>query len=159
MALDWVGPLDILNTLSRSESSKPSTIPSVECVIVGDSLTPISMSNGMKVTPKITYEVAQGRPWDAVLVPGGIGARPWFESNARCREFLVEVVPKCQFVFTGTAPNPSEERYTREEYKADLAVCTGSWLLSATGLLKGEKATCNKRAFASVLVSFAPIEV
>jgi putative intracellular protease/amidase len=31
-------------------------------------------------------------------------------------------------------------------------VCTGSWLLSATGLLKGEKATCNKRAFKSVLV-------
>lgn len=100
MALDLVGPLDILNTLSRSET-KPASVPSVECIIVGDSLTPIKMSNGMQVTPELTYEVAQGQEWDAVLVPGGTGARPWFESNARCREFLVEVVPKCRYVFTG----------------------------------------------------------
>jgi transcriptional regulator GlxA family with amidase domain len=100
MALDWVGPLDILNTLSRPET-KPPTIPAVECIIVGDSISPIKMSNGMQVTPELTYEVAQNQEWDAVLVPGGMGARPWFESNARCREFLVEVVPKCRYVFTG----------------------------------------------------------
>jgi putative intracellular protease/amidase len=28
-----------------------------------------------------------------------------------------------------------------------VAVCTGSWLLAATGCLKGEKATTNKIAF------------
>jgi putative intracellular protease/amidase len=100
MALDWVGPLDILNTLSRPET-KPPTIPPVECIIVGDSMSPIKMSNGMKVTPAMTYDVAQNQEWDAVLVPGGMGARPWIESNVRCREFLVEVVPKCRYVFTG----------------------------------------------------------
>jgi cyclohexyl-isocyanide hydratase len=101
MALDWVGPLDILNTLSRDESSKPSTIPSVKLVIVGDSLAPIRQSNGMMVTPEITFEDAKTQEWDAVLIPGGQGARPWFESNKGCRDFLMEVVPKARFVFTG----------------------------------------------------------
>jgi putative intracellular protease/amidase len=104
MALDWVGPLDILNTLSKEEGTKPKSIPSVKIVIVGDTLTPIKQSNGMMVTPEITYETARGQEWDAVLVPGGQGARPWYESNKACRDFLVEVVPKCRFVFTGMFP-------------------------------------------------------
>jgi len=103
MALDWVGPLDILNTLSRDEGSKPQSITSVKIVIVGDTLTPIKQSNGMMVTPEITFDTAKGQEWGAVLVPGGQGARPWFESNKSCRDFLVEVVPKCRFVFTGTS--------------------------------------------------------
>lgn len=101
MSLDFIGPLDILNTLSRDEPSRPSEIPFVECVIVGDKLEPIKMSNGMQVTPAITYDEASNQHWDAVLVPGGQGARPWYETNQRCREFLVQQVPKCTYVFTG----------------------------------------------------------
>jgi putative intracellular protease/amidase len=100
MALDWVGPLDILNTLSKDET-KPSAIPSVQCTLVGDEIEIIPQSNGMKVTPEITFDQALKEEWDAVLVPGGQGARPWFETNAKCRDFLVEIVPKCRYVFTG----------------------------------------------------------
>lgn len=114
MALDWVGPLDILNTLSKVEASKPESIPSVKIVIVGDTLTPIKQSNGMMVTPEITYETAKSQEWDAVLVPGGQGARPWYDTNKACRDFLVDVVPKCRFVFTGTSSSSAEQVYDSE---------------------------------------------
>ena len=120
MALDWVGPLDILNTLSRDESSKPASIPSVKITIVGDALTPIKQSNGMMITPEITFETAKVQEWDAVLVPGGQGARPWFESNKSCRDFLVEVVPKCRFVFTGTCHSAHHSNGADNQYVQDL---------------------------------------
>ena len=103
MSLDFIGPLDILSTLSRSDPDRPTSIPPVECVLVGDTLEPVKMSNGMQVVPQMTYSQASEdkRGWDAVLVPGGIGARPWFESNKQTREFLTKVVPSCRFVFTG----------------------------------------------------------
>lgn len=101
MSLDFIGPLDILNTLSRDEPSRPPSIPMVECIIVGDVLGPIKMSNGMQVTPAITFEEASKQEWDAVLVPGGSGARPWYDTNKQCRDFLTLVVPKCTYVFTG----------------------------------------------------------
>jgi putative intracellular protease/amidase len=101
MSLDFIGPLDILNTLSREESSRPVEIPTVECVIIGEKLEPIKMSNGMLVTPAITFDEATKQHWDAVLVPGGQGARPWYDTNQSCRDFLVQVVPKCTYVFTG----------------------------------------------------------
>ena len=119
MALDWVGPLDILNTLSRDESSKPASIPSVKITIVGDALTPIKQSNGMMITPEITFETAKSQEWDAVLVPGGQGARPWFESNKSCRDFLVEVVPKCRFVFTGTGHSAHHSNGADNQYVQD----------------------------------------
>ena len=64
----------------------------------------VKMSNGMHVSPQMTYEQAGQEEWGAVLVPGGIGARPWFEGNKQAREFLSKVVPKCQYVFTGKSP-------------------------------------------------------
>lgn len=59
------------------------------------------MSNGMRVVPQLMYLEAKEQEWDAVLIPGGTGARPWFDSNLGCRDFLIKVVPKCRFVFTG----------------------------------------------------------
>lgn len=101
MSLDFIGPLDILSTLSRDDPARPGSIPHVDCVILGDKLEPVKMSNGMGVMPQMTYAQAATEEWDAVLVPGGIGARPWFDTNAACRDFLIKVVPKCRYVFTG----------------------------------------------------------
>lgn len=152
MSLDFIGPLDILSTLSRTDPDRPPNIPPVECILLGDTMDPVKMSNGMQVVPQLTFIEAGEQEWDAVLVPGGTGARPWFDSNKQCREFLIKVVPSCRFVFTGMRHLLITTPYVRT--RADkIVVCTGSWLLAATGLLKGEKATCNKRAFKSVLVS------
>lgn len=104
MSLDFIGPLDILSTLSRDDPSRPASIPHVECVLVADSLEAVRMSNGMDAVPQLTFDQAEKEEWDAVLVPGGVGARPWFESNRGCRGFLSAAVPKCRFVFTGTVP-------------------------------------------------------
>lgn len=61
------------------------------------------MSNGMSVVPQMTYDnaMAEDQEWDVVLIPGGSGARPWFESNKGTRDFLVKVGPKCKYVLTG----------------------------------------------------------
>lgn len=107
MSLDFIGPLDILSTLSRDDPSRPESIPHVECIILADSLEPVKMSNGMSVIPQLTFADGAKQSWDAVLVPGGIGARPWFESNKGCRDFLVTVVPKCRYVFTGQSWIPN----------------------------------------------------
>lgn len=69
--------------------------------------------------------------FDVLLIPGGIGTR---------RE-------------VSNAALLSELKRLAEASKIVATVCTGSYLLAATGLLDGLKATSNKRAFDMVVKS------
>lgn len=65
---------------------------------------------------------------DILFVPGGMGSR-----NEASNKILLEHIRRLA----------SQSKYI-------LSVCTGSLLLSKAGLLKGKKATSNKRAFSFV---------
>ena len=61
---------------------------------------------------------------DGILIPGGKGVRAEV-NNSKLLEWLRSASERCEIVFT---------------------VCTGSWLLAASGGLDGRKATSNKSA-------------
>jgi putative intracellular protease/amidase len=104
---DFVGPLDILNTLKpESDASKAKDV-SISSTILASSLDPLRLWGGMKVVADQTLQDAAAEEWDAVLVPGGRGARPWLESNSAAQDFLKAVVPRTKVVLTGESLAPA----------------------------------------------------
>lgn len=99
--LDFIGPLDILNTLKPDSDASTASDVSIDSTILAASLDPLRVWGGMKVVPDRTFDEAAAEEWDAVLVPGGRGARPWLESNSGAQAFLKEVVPRTKVVLTG----------------------------------------------------------
>lgn len=160
---DFIGPLDILNTLRPDQSAANAHGVSIKTTILAETAEPVVLTGGMRVVPDMTFEQAlsvrnghgEGEPgegdgpdrgWDAVLVPGGGGARPHLESNRAARDFLREIVPSLNVLLTG------ESLWTRYG-GLTMVVCTGSWLLASTGMLDGQRATTNKAAYKACLVS------
>jgi transcriptional regulator GlxA family with amidase domain len=100
--LDFIGPLDVLNSLSPDHHTVPSGYDfSFETVLLAATMEPVTLNGGMAIVPHMTYEQARKEHWDGVLVPGGKGARPGVETNQATIDFLEFVVPKCQYVLTG----------------------------------------------------------
>ncbi|MDR1387577.1 MAG: DJ-1/PfpI family protein [Propionibacteriaceae bacterium] len=97
-----------------------------ETTLIGPEAGPVASSQGTKLLADRSY--ADAPPPDIVLVPGGPGTRS-----------LVLDQAWLGWLADWAAP-------------ADLiaAVCTGSALLAAAGLLEGRRATSNRRAFAWV---------
>ena len=74
---------------------------------------------------------------------------------------LVALPPfDCRIILTGPGARPNAVpgellefiRHQAPTLKYILSVCTGSWILSGTGVLDGKKATVNKAAFKSLQV-------
>ncbi|KAJ5651964.1 hypothetical protein N7507_009390 [Penicillium longicatenatum] len=123
-ALDVFGPLDCLNTLSKSEN--------FTLALISSTLEPVSTflpefpnSIGQSVVPTHTYAAAP--ELDVLLVPGGIGARELSPLIQEVVTFIRDVYPSLQYLIT---------------------VCTGSGLAARAGVLDGKRATTNKRAWA-----------
>lgn len=104
MPSDFIGPNDVLHSLSPGNLPSNSSY-SITITTLASTLEPIELSNGIKVVANKTFAEAlkdqRRRKWDAVLIPGGRGARPWEEGNKECREFLKVIVPDCKYVLTG----------------------------------------------------------
>jgi putative intracellular protease/amidase len=95
----------------------------VEILVVGQNGGVVPAKGGPKTQCDLSYD--DDAAFDMLLIPGGAGTRQ-------------EVT------------NPATLNWVRSQAeKAELVmtVCTGSTLLSATGLLDGHRATTNKRAF------------
>ena len=92
-------------------------LPEVEISLVWKSLEPVHAGSGLGLLPTCT--LADAPPFDVLFVPGGSGVVPLF----RDQEVLVFLRARAR-----TA------RYVT-------AVCTGSLLLGAAGLLQGYEAT------------------
>lgn len=92
-------------------------------VLLGPQPGPVASAQGPTAVAEVAYREAD--PCDIVLVPGGRGTRPL----ALDAEFL-------SWLSTWAS---------RSSYIS--AICTGSGLLGAAGLLDGFRATSNKRSF------------
>lgn len=103
LGLDYLGPLDVLRSLSpeRLASANPDSTFSIKCVVLADTIGPVTMSGGLKVVPDMTFAQAKQEKWDAILIPGGQGSRPWVETNHAAQDFIRTVDPNCKYVLTG----------------------------------------------------------
>jgi cyclohexyl-isocyanide hydratase len=88
------------------------------CMLIGSGPMPVqSASGGLTLFPTATYDVCP--PLDILCVPGGPGHLQAMEDE-RLLDFLRRRAPECRYV---------------------TAVCTGSLVLAAAGLLTGYRAT------------------
>ncbi|MDA0240281.1 MAG: DJ-1/PfpI family protein [Proteobacteria bacterium] len=92
--------------------------PMTQVDLLWHTLDPITANGGLKITPSSTFESYEGSP-DVVFIPGGPGQLDCMED-----EVLLDFIAR-----TGSTA----------EYVT--AVCTGSLILGAAGLLKGKRAT------------------
>ncbi len=99
-------------------------VPDVIVDFAGPTGEPVASSQGVEVVPTISYE--QIEQTDIILVPGGKGTRQLVTNKS----FLAWL------------------RGVGSQAPMAAAVCTGSAVLAAAGLLEGYAATSNKRAFA-----------
>jgi transcriptional regulator GlxA family with amidase domain len=117
-ALDLVGPLDVFGA---ANAFTPGAQAYRLCVI-GLGTQMVRAENGLAVVPDHTLEDAP--PLDTLLIPGGLAARHGMKGDARLLGWLRERAPHTRRV---------------------VSVCTGLYILAATGLLDGRTVTTHWR--------------
>lgn len=121
-ALDVIGPLDVFGMANTSMASDPP----YQLHIIGLDANSIRAENGLVVTPTCTLDDAP--PLDTVLIPGGIGSRV-LATDGRLLAWL-----RARAITT----------------RRVVSVCTGIYVLAATGLLDGRRVTTHWRFAADV---------
>lgn len=109
--LDLVGPYEAFSVWGKHFNG-PEKI-----VIISQELSATKCVNGIKIIPD--HDFSNYPQLDYLVVPGGMGTRTEV-NNEKLISFIREASKNC---------------------KAILSVCTGAFLLQATGLLDGKKAT------------------
>lgn len=109
--LDFVGPWEMATMWSKFAGGPE------KCLLVAETLTAITCAKGMSVNPHLTF--ADCPQLDYLLVPGGEGIRR-------------EVSNPAMLSFVSAQASGA---------KATLSVCTGAFVLHASGLLSGKRAT------------------
>ncbi len=109
-------------------------LPGVELALLWRSLEPVTSSTGLTIQPTMT--LAEAPPFDVLVVPGGSGVVPLLR-DAEMLGFL---------------------RRQAETARYMTAVCTGSLLLGAAGLLEGYAATTHW-AYHELLLCFGATAV
>ena len=91
--------------------------PGIHVTLVAKTADPITAKGGMRIIPDKSFSDCDG--FDMLLVPGGAGVDPLITDDETIA-FIQRIAAKAEIVS---------------------AVCTGTLLLGAAGLLKGKKAT------------------
>src|SRR5690348_16698381 len=113
-ALDLAGPLDVFGGANAFAHGTPP----YELCIIGLHARPVRAENGLSIVPACALEDAP--PLDTLLIPGGCGARTTINQDARLLAWLRERAPSTRRI---------------------VSVCTGAYVLAATGLLDGRRVT------------------
>ncbi|WP_049622629.1 GlxA family transcriptional regulator [Frateuria defendens] len=130
-SLDLIGPLDVFGTVNSSTASEPP----YQLHIVGLDADPVRAENGLIVTPTCTLYDAP--PFDTMLIPGGVGSR-LFNADARLLAWLRDRAATTRRV---------------------VSVCTGIYILAATGLLDGRRVTTHWRYAADVARRYSALNI
>lgn len=112
--LDLAGPLDVFG----AANARAGGAPPYRLCIIGLGANAVHAENGLVVVP--THALEDAPPLDTLLIPGGVGARKGIDRDARLLSWL-----------RGRA------KHTRRI----VTVCTGAYVLAATGLLNGRRVT------------------
>lgn len=130
-SLDLIGPLDVFGAANALNAGSPP----YRLHIIGIDAQPIRAEHGLVVTPNCGIDEVP--PLDTLLIPGGRG-RDVLASNARLRAWL------------------HERSITTRRI---VCVCTGIYILAATGLLDGRRVTTHWRFAADVGRHFPALDV
>jgi cyclohexyl-isocyanide hydratase len=115
--LDFTGPFEVLSRLATPPSlSAPSRFPGARTHVIARSLQPVPSDRGLSFLPTETFETCPAL--DLICVPGGAG--------------VVEALGDAETVdFIG---------HQGRQAQYATSVCTGAFLLGASGLLRGRRA-------------------
>lgn len=116
-ALDLVGPLDVFGAANARAGGPPR----YALHIVGLTRDAVRAENGLVLMPDVDLDNAPA--FDTLLIPGGLGSRT-FDSDPRLLAWLRQRAPATRRM---------------------VSVCTGLYVLAATGLLDGRRATTHWR--------------
>ena len=110
-ALDLAGPLDVFGAANALATGRPP----YELQIIGLSTGAVRAENGLAILPAYTIEDAP--TLDTLVIPGGAGSRI-VNADARLLDWL---------------------RRRAKTTRRVVSVCTGAYVLAATGLLDGRR--------------------
>lgn len=110
-ALDLTGPLDVFGAANSLSAGKPP----YELHVIGLRTGAVCAENGLAVLPVCTIEDAP--QLDTLVIPGGVGSRV-VNADARLLDWL---------------------RKRARSMRRVVSVCTGAYVLAATGLLDGRR--------------------
>ncbi len=117
-SLDVTGPLEVFAGAARLVAARGLSDPGYEVVTIARSPEPVRSSSGLRLSPDAPLPRASA-PIDTLIVPGGEG-----REQAVADETLLRWLARA----------PARTRRVA-------AVCTGSFLLAAAGVLDGRRAT------------------
>lgn len=133
--LDFCGPFEVFSVTRLNEDKRREEHSPFLPILVAENAEPVMATGGMRVLPHCS--MADCPHLDILVVPGGWGFRHHMQ-DAPLHAWLRERAGKAQTV---------------------AAVCTGSLLLSAAGLLDGLKATTHWRFLDSMRDTFPAVQV
>ena len=122
--LDFAGPYEVFSLVETDDARPLCRIRTVAATAV------VSCKGGLRV--RVDRDLDDAPPADALIVPGGPGARDK-ERSRPLVEFLVERARTIPLI---------------------ASVCTGSFLLARSGLLDGGPATTHSRRFQEFATEF-----
>jgi len=127
-SLDYQGPIELFGLISPGNLEKVSFFEkppayAIQPTYLSHNLDPVSPASGPQIIPTATYaSVVDTIQYDIILVPGSPYARP-DTVPADLSNFVKKQAPGAKHL---------------------LLVCTGSWILSRTGILDGLTVATNK---------------
>ncbi|MDM0104699.1 DJ-1/PfpI family protein [Variovorax sp. J22R24] len=134
-ALDLAGPYEVFTTASRmAQRAAPDAPPLFEVACVARSLAPVRMRAGLSVLPGHSF--AEAPPADVLIVPGGV----------------VDDAMQCTATLQWIASASRDARITA-------SVCTGAFLLAASGVLRNERITTHWEDIADLRTRFPSLNV
>ena len=134
-ALDFAGPYEVFTTASRMAlRERPSDAAPFEVVSVARHREPVRARAGLTLLPD--HGFADAPPVDVLIVPGGIVDQPM-----RCPETLRWVAQ------------------ASERAQLTASVCTGAFVLAASGVLNAGPVTTHREDQADLALAFPALEV
>ena len=133
--LDFCGPFEVLAAARLDEARRREDPSPFDVRVVAEAAGPVLASGGLRVVPDHTLDDCP--PLDLLVVPGGWGTR---------RE----------------VDNPRLIDWVRRQAggaRLTTAVCTGSFLLGAAGLLDGKRATTHWKSLDRMRAAFPGVAV